>query len=44
MLLVVDDISIDSETYVVTSSISFRGFAGLVFEGAHRGRVGGLCP
>ena len=35
---VVGDVSIDSETPVVTLSIS-PGFAGPVFEDAHRGRV-----
>jgi hypothetical protein len=39
MLSVVGDIPIDSETLVVTSSISSWGFAGSVFEGAYGGRV-----
>jgi len=39
MFLVVDDVSVDSETFVVTSLIS--RFAGLTrfFGGAYRGRV-----
>jgi hypothetical protein len=35
---VVGDVTVDSEAPVVTSSISL-GFAGPVFEDAHRGRV-----
>ncbi len=38
MLSVVGDVPVDSETPVVTSSISLE-FAGPVFEDAHRGRV-----
>jgi hypothetical protein len=39
VLSVVGDVPVDSEPYVVTSSISSRKFAGPVFEGAHMGRV-----
>jgi hypothetical protein len=38
ILSVVDDIPIDSETYVVTSSILSQEFAGSIFECAHKGR------
>jgi hypothetical protein len=38
VLLVVGDVPVDNETPVVTSSIS-PGFAGPVFEHAHRSRV-----
>jgi hypothetical protein len=38
VLLVVGDVLIDSETLMVTSSFSSRGFAGSAFESAHRGR------
>jgi hypothetical protein len=38
VLSVVGDVPVDSEAPVVTSSIS-PGFAGSVFEDAHRGRV-----
>ena len=38
VLSVVGDVPVDSEAPVVTSSIS-PGFAGPVFEDAHRGRV-----
>ena len=38
VLSVVDDVPVDSETPMVTSSI-FPGFAGPVFEDAYRGKV-----
>ncbi len=38
VLSVVGDVPVDSETPVVTSSISLE-FAGPVFKDAHRGRV-----
>ena len=40
VISVVGDVFVDSKAPVLTSSISSRGlFVGLVFEGAHRGRV-----
>ncbi|EAZ02780.1 hypothetical protein OsI_24904 [Oryza sativa Indica Group] len=39
---VVDDVPVDSETPMVTSSI-FPGFAGPVFEDAYRGKIALLC-
>ena len=39
VLLVVDDVPINSEMPVVTSSVSSRGFVGPVFEGAHMGSI-----
>jgi hypothetical protein len=39
VLSVVGDIPVDSETLVMPSSVSSRGFVGPVFEGAHMGSV-----
>jgi hypothetical protein len=39
VLSVVRDGLVDNEAPMVTSSISSRGFASPVFEGAHKGRV-----